>query len=300
MAVIATPAYRKAMAEQLGQYAEILTSDVAQGPDPQRWIVSKDTGHGDGLLQDTATGRWIGGWAYVVNGVRAGTVRRVAHQDPASGSLWLETPFSTALTTNVALEVTSPLPALRHHGVIGLLEILNMALRDLWVPDRLDLTTTTDRSYSLSTYAAWLTSPDQLIAVYDPPRATGSVRQRSRIDWRLMFDGGTPFLEAPLARGYGAAGATFQVEVRRPAHTLINSAESSAGLVAESSSAQADLEDVVTVGLLHAYRWLSGWRELPPEDRQRYADLIPEQEAKARRLPRYRPQGAAPAAQEAA
>lgn len=283
---------RQALGLRLGPYAATKTTVQATGPDPARWAICGGLTQAflPSLRADGAgPERFAGLWALVTSGSQIGERRRVVHAVPELGALAMDAPFSGTLATSVSLEVSWPLPGVATQDVPGLDDMIRLGLRDLWVPDRISKTTVANaQSYSMSAQAEWLRDRSQITAVYDPTRATGAPRRPTSRRWDLNLDGGVPTFEL-LDRGYPVSGFTFQIGVLRPGHTLVSGAESSTGPTGISDAVIAEQDDAVTVALLHAYRWLAGWRELPDGERRRYADLIAPQEAACRRLPNYRP-----------
>lgn len=294
---------RRAVATRLGRYALMTTTATPTAADAARWLVFAPS-VGQSAKQDGSDRiTFVGDWAYLSSGAREGTQRRLVDEAPG-GAVAADSNWGDAIASGVEVEVTYPLPSIGQHGVIGLSDLVRMALRDLWSEDYLDITTVADQQeYSLSNYTHWLRD-ERILGLLDPPRGTGRPKTRSRFGrrgqgWDVRFDGGTPTLVL-LDRGYPVAGYTLQLHVRRPAYTLVSGSESLTGPTIDAHTTTADLSDLVEVALLYAYRLLSTYTWLPADERARYAGLIAEQEAKVARLDRYDPRERPAAAEEAA
>ena len=296
----------RAVARELGPVGIPTTTATAVGPDPARWIIAVQSAAPTVRIDGAPPERWVGAWAYLATGALATQQRRVAWSVPEAGALAMDALFGDTVATGVEVVLSYPLPVIGQHDSVGLADIVRMALRDLWAEDYLDLTTVAaQREYSLSTYTDWLNRDDRILGLYDPPRFAGAPRRPSRFGergrgWDVKFDGGAATLQL-LDAAYAASGFTFQLRVRRPAYSLVSGSESTTGPTTDAATVTAELDDVVVVSLLHAYRALAGYRWLPEDERQRFAGLIPEQEARARALRSYEPrEQPAAAGQEAA
>lgn len=281
----------RALGEELGTLGIVTTSAVAVGPDPTRWVIASPT-TGDTLRVDgDPSMRWEGAWLYVANGAQAGAQRRCVFARPELGALAMDAPFATALAASVETVVTTPFPVTRQHDVPGLLQLVVQGLRDFWVEDLVAVTTVAGAtSYGLSAQAGWLDGRDRVIELIEPPLVADYAGRPRTAPWELRVVAGVPTLVL-LTRPWRTSGYTAYLRVRRPAYTLVGGAESTTGPTATTDTVLAQVADAVPVGLLHAYRWLSGWGELSAAERDRYGKLIPMQEALVRdRLgERYRP-----------
>lgn len=214
-----------------------------------------------------SSGRYNGAYIYIASGSGAGRQRVVKENSyvPSTGTLTTHNSsgFDVTMAAGDQVEITRLFPAYAEATSTSSLgsdtdyrSLVNRALSYLLVPDQISVTTVADQQeYSLSTYAAWLDRPERLLAVLDPPRATGWPAKRTWRRWELTLDGPSPALTF-LDRAYPTNGATFELDVLRPANTLISGAESSIGLTSDSATAVPAVNDVVTVGLMLAYEAL--------------------------------------------
>lgn len=243
-------AYRQALArsfDDLGVYTVLASTSTAT------------TVHE--LLNSTPNGsgrRYDGRWAYISGGVAvgAGTHVRPAGLVPSTGVLTMARFWDTIPVANDILELTGLFPAVPGLGEdTDYRTLINRALGRLLVEDRLDVTTVADQwTYSLSAYP-WLDRMTRVMAVLDPPRATGLPRRETWRPHHWTIDQGAMTLEFD-ARPYPTSGATFQVKVLRPANTLITGTESSVGLVSDDETAVPSVEEVVTVARMFAFETL--------------------------------------------
>lgn len=215
-----------------------------------------------------STGRYNGAYIYVASGSGAGQQRVVKENSyvPSTGTLTVQNSsgWDATLAAGDQLEITRLFPAYADASSSSSLgadndyrSLVNRALSYLLVPDQISVTTVADQQeYSLSTYAYWLDRPERLRDVLDPPRATGWPTKPTWRRWELNLDGPTPSLQF-IDRAYPTSGATFELNVLRPADTLISGAESSSGLTSDTATAVPAVNDVVTVGLMLAYEALA-------------------------------------------
>lgn len=119
---------------------------------------------------------------------------------------------------------------------------------------------------------------------YDPPILTGYPQQHA--PWRygeINQQAGVPTLR--LRQAYGDsldASEPAQLCVIRPVSSLVSGAESATGPSATTDTVGGDPAELQAVALLHCYRFLAGAAYLSDSERQRYAALVPEQEAYVR------------------
>lgn len=259
------------MASTLAQYRQGLARAL---DDLEVYLVSSGTSTtvvASGLINSAtgaSTGRYNGAYAYVSAGTGIGnqSVVKEAGYAPSTGTLTIldSGGWDTAPATGSTLEITRLFPAIQaatapssYSDGNDYRALINRALAYLLVPDQISVTTVADQQeYSLSTYAYWLDRSERLRGVNDPPRATGWPSKRTWRRWELNLDGPTPSLVF-LDRAYPTSGATFELDVLRPADTLISGAESSTGLSADTDTAVPAVNDVVTVGLMLAYESLA-------------------------------------------
>lgn len=308
------------MASTLAQYRQGLARAL---DDLEVYLASGGSGStvvASGLINsatNASTGRYNGAYVYISAGTGIGnqSVVKEAGYAPSTGTLTIldSTGWDTSPASGSTVEITRLFPALQaatapssYSDGNDYRALVNRALSYLLVPDQVSVTTVADQQeYSLSTYAAWLDRPARLAAVLDPPRATGWPSKRTWRRWELNLDGPTPSLVF-LDRAYPTSGATFELDVLRPADTLISGVESSTGLSADTDTAVPAVNDVVTVGLMLAYESLAN--RSPGRPNGDYLKRWAAQIELARRVARYdrsqetpqQQQAAAPAGTEAA
>lgn len=260
--------------------------------------------------------RYNGRYVYISAGTGVGSqsVVKTAGYAPSTGTLTIldSGGWATSPGSGSTVELTALFPAINAATAASSFSdghdyqsLVNRALSMILVPDVLSVTTVADQQeYALSTYAYWLDRPSRLLGVLDPPRATGWSTKRTWRRWELQLDGGTPTLQF-IDRAYPVSGATFELQVLRPADTLISGAESSTGLSADTDTAVPAVNDVVTVGLMLAYESLAN--RSPGRPNGDYLKRWAAQIDLARRVARYdrsqetpQQQAAAPAGTEAA
>lgn len=245
--------------------------------------------------------RYDGRWAYISAGFAAGEGNTVkpAGFAASTGVITYVRGWNTAPHAADTLELTGLFPAVPGLGEdTDYRTVLDRGLGRLLVEDRLDVTTVADQytyAFSSSTYP-WLDRMTRVMAVLDPPRATGLPRRETWRRHRWKIDGGAMTLEFD-DRPYPTSGATFQVVVLRPANTLVNGADSTVGLVADTDTAVPSVEEVVTVARMFAFEaLLTRSKGRPSGD---WAGQYAEAKKDAMRLARYdRSQDAAPEPQQ--
>lgn len=213
-------------------------------------------------LSGASTKRFDGTFLYINNTAAAGQQRNtvLGSYVPSTGTLGVTPIWTTTPTAGANLEVTRLFPSIQESlgsGQVGYRDLILKALRYLTVVDHIDLTSVADQqSYSLSAYAAWLSRPERVLQVLDPPRYPAWPRRVTYRRWLVELDGGTPTLRF-ADRAYRANGFTFQLTVRRPGWSLVNGAESASGPSADSDIILPEIEEIVTVGLACAYEALA-------------------------------------------
>lgn len=128
------------------------TVTAASGGDPSRVVLAAE-------LRDDEVGYDFSGhpWVYVRTGAQAGLQRRIVSQPEvgyqgALGVLMLSRPFAAALVSGDVIEVTSPLPVVRHLAIKGLHDCINEALERCWVEAQIALTGNGTDSHDLGAY----------------------------------------------------------------------------------------------------------------------------------------------------
>ena len=293
--------YRQALAQEPGpdRFGTGIHSSASASPAASRQCVSQD------LPSRARDPQHFDDWRLQVlaspgGQLTVGQSRVLApgSYDPAIGTLTVERVFagsSGVPGVGDIAEILPYFPAVRGQlADVGYLELINLALRDLWTDDLVTLTTVANvHDYDLST-RTWLDRPERLRRVLDPPRASGYPAAPA---WRrpeLLINGPNPLLR--FRTPYTASGEEILLEVRRPADTLVNGADSVLGLTSDASTAVPEVREVVTVALYYAYRAL---RDRGGEDAPRWAALADRQQKLARKLERYFPRER-PAGPEAA
>lgn len=301
--------YRGALQRALDDGGVYLVASAAGGAVTCNSLINSST--------SASSGRYNGAYVYVQSGTGVGEQWVVKENSyvASTGTITTQrsTGFDTSPTAGSVIEITRLFPSISTATATGTQTedtdyrtLVNRALSYLLVPDQISVTTVADQQeYSLSTYAAWLDRPARLAAVLDPPRATGWPSKRTWRRWELNLDGPTPSLVF-IDRAYPTSGATFELDVLRPADTLISGVESSTGLASDTDTAVPAVNDVVTVGLMLAYESLAN--RSPGRPNGDYLKRWAAQIELARRMARYdrsqetpqQQQAAAPAGTEAA
>ena len=216
-------------------------------------------------LANASTQRYGSHWIFVKSSA-SGSIQKAVRPGsyvPSTGTLTAsgDSGWDTTLVLGDEVEITGLFPSAPYGGPGGedtdYRSILNRALGRLLIEDRLDVTTVADQyayPFALATYP-WLDRMTRVLAVLDPPRATGLPRRETWRKHAWKIDGGAMTLEF-LDRPYPTSGATFQVTVLRPANTWINGAESTVGLAAPTDTAVPSIEEVVTVARMYAFEAL--------------------------------------------
>jgi hypothetical protein len=170
---------------------------------------------------------------------------------PLTGGMQVTQPWTILPTAGSGVEFTGLFPC--SSGSFGAdtdyRSIINRTLGQLLCEDRVTDPITTADTYPQPT-RPWLARPDRLIAALEPAAVAG----RAPVDasWRgaRVLPGPTPAIQlSPFLTASGVV--TWRVW--RPGHTLVNGAESTAGLVAETDQALPRIEDVVLVALVECY-----------------------------------------------
>lgn len=250
-------AIRQALARSLddiGVYTVI--SSTATTATLNHWAIT---------LTGASDRRYDGRWIFVKSS-GPGPVQRAIKPDGYAVATGVVTAMNdsgwdTTLNPNDEVEITGLFPSAPYDGPGGedtdYRSLINRGLARLLIEDRLDVTTVADQwayPFSLTTYP-WLDRMTRVMAVLDPPRATGLPRRETwrRHHWKI--DGGAMTLEFD-DRPYPTSGATFQVKVLRPANTLVNDADSTTGTTAPTDTVVVSVEEAVTAARLYAFEAL--------------------------------------------
>lgn len=212
----------------------------------------------------------------------------------ATGEITVGGVFGDVVAVNTVFEISRylPLAALTRQTGISLNECLDLGLQDLESPDEIALSTVAGAySISLATYAEWLNRASRIVAVLDPPMATGYPPQSA--DWRNprpVFDGTSSRLDFDTP--YQNTGDTVTLRVLRPADTLISGVEQPSGstMTSESATALPEVNELVTVSMVHAYRARAAQAD-SDEQRKTYLGMADEWVVEAKKLEHYHPRG---------
>jgi hypothetical protein len=203
--------------------------------------------------------RYAGRHLYVATGAHAGRQTKVLSVGTHGqyGLLRVARPFTTALTSGITVELSASLPAEPYGDWDGLNPIIDDALAACWVRDRLSFTGDGANAVALTGYE-WLTSPDQVIGVLDTIGSSTGNPIAAGTTWRIRSNGNTRTLENDIAYSTGTA---YELDVYRPAHTLIKGASTGIwgagdGLTADGDAAAVPVYIVGTIGLAMAYQRL--------------------------------------------
>jgi hypothetical protein len=250
---------RQRLADELGTYLATTVSAAAASGEASRVVIA------DEVRDDEAGYPFLGQWLYVRNGEQAGEQRRIISQPEvgyqgARSALLLSRPFDAPLAEGTVVEITGPLPVVRHLGVKGLHESINEALGYIRVPARLALTGAGTRSISLASHP-WLTSVDQTMGVWDAYGLTAlDPLELASLDYRFVSNGVDRTLVT--ARSY-ASSETVHLGVIVPADRLVYdgaawmyASESALGLSADTHQTAAPEPWVLAFGMYTALKYL--------------------------------------------
>lgn len=217
-----------------------------------------------GQIINTSTGvsanRYDRRWIYVNSGAAAGQQRQVVEGSyvASTGALgvtptWTVTPSNGQTFELTGLFSSTPSTLGAHADYRSLIDrTLDLILS----PDRLTKQTSPGlTTISLADQAAWLDREDLIVSYQEPAPVAGyppvSAAWRG---YRFVMDGPSPYLEV---RAPFSTNDDLFVNVWRPASSLVNGAESTVGLQADTDTAAVRVSDVVLVGLMLAYEELA-------------------------------------------
>ena len=217
-------------------------------------------------------------WEYQPGGSNAGEVRRPVKGGlaPATGTVTLSRPHTSASSASVPVELYGVLPPVRATGRRGLLEAANLALKECWFIDTLNIVgISTAYQYPLSTAYPWLNTEEQIIDLY--VRRSGEVRDSPLSEWQFLNNADTPQFEV---KSVLSSADTIAAVVYRPMNTWLNVNSSwtatATGLVNDTDQALLSENGMLQVGLYWCYEFLATegdvsqrgyWRSMA--DRQR-------------------------------
>jgi hypothetical protein len=248
---------RRSLAKELKRYQKLTTTSAAASSESTatRTLISTAL-----INDDAGVDQFKGVWLYISSGALAGQQSRMRQTGytPATGQLVARRPFTAVPASSVDFEMHWRLPVLTEDGITGLHEHLNHALDVLHVPNRYEI----DGEDGAENYASptWLRAQQQVGRLIDGqtdenlnPLTTVTNGARLRTDAQL------PRIEL-LGVLYGSSD-TFQVELARPASTLIMSGgawdTTYSGLSDDDDEMAADPILVVQTALAYCYQELS-------------------------------------------
>lgn len=243
-------------------------------------------------------------WVYVPS-TTAPRQRRVRKDglDVETGTISVADVFGGPIPTGVEFEMSSKLAPIndgsRDLG-LALNDAINLALLRLLVPFRAPYVTQEGSAViDLSAYD-WADRPERVVGLYEPARTAARAGEKTRRDWEFRANGSAA--QIVVRPGFNRSGQTGEVDLLRPAATLINGADSTGGLVADADEAVPDANSVTTVALYYVYLQLAN----DPNGGETYRALADQQLARCRqlndwdttadRLPQAPPTAAPPAA----
>ena len=274
--------YRRALAKEAGAYGLLTTTALGASADK---VVC------GGLISERPASAYDRRWLYIVDGASAGQQSQVSESgfQKTSGTLTVDTDFTAAIASGVAVEMYPRVPAFRVDEWPGWRELVNEALERLWTPDLIPMTAiANERKYTLDTATMpWLADKGRIVDLVDPAPDAFSRPVKSYRGWDTDIDGETAYL---TLSGPYASGETFYLRVRRPALSLIRTASSwgtndSDGLNSDTDEATSEVRHVVIVGMWRYYHALA--RMNTGGDQAAHAALASAWERRARRLKFY-------------
>ena len=253
---------RDALAERINGVTPFLTDAVA--PDSLSVVSSQLA------LALNDTNRYRNQWVYILDGAQAGQTRHVGDLSLTTSSGQLKVgpvAYAAPIQNGVNGRVYKRLPPTSMAGFTGLRECLNMALRELWVVDRLSVAAVTGQpSYDLGSLfgglADWL-DPQAIVEFYGPQIAAG-LNIIPWSGWNAIQDAESVQLQ--VAPGL-TSGQTATLEITRPANTYIEIGgvwtDNQDGFTADTDECLFRPEVLAEVALVYAYTALERVSEGP-------------------------------------
>lgn len=214
------------------------------------------------LLIDTTSNasvsRYNGRWAYAKAQQR---VVKTGGLTPSTGGLGIRPNWASNPTSSDTLYLTSLFPIISEvpGEDTSYADLISRALPHLLVVDRVTVPITTAQTYSTTTWP-WLDRPERLLRVLEPGPTGGPPIDARWRGWRLRLDAESPVVELDVA--FGTATGNLTLEVLRPANTWIKvsgvwtETSPAGGMTSDTDEALATVDDVITAGLVEAYRAL--------------------------------------------
>lgn len=222
---------------------------------------------------NASANRYDGAWVASFDRAVSGYQRRVrtAGYTPSTGTLNIHPDWSLPPQAGDQIWVTNLFPTIGNaqgfDQAVGedldYRTMVNRALSRLLVPFRFTIAITTSDTYTVGATAPYLDRPERLardqqgrLMIYEPSPVSGRAPISSAWrGWELVLSGGSTALQ--VRTPFSSATGNLSVDVLRPANTLINGALSTTGLVNGADTAEASVNDVVTVALVEAYQALA-------------------------------------------
>jgi hypothetical protein len=260
--------YRQRLADSLGYFAVATVTTLASSLEAERRIFASE------FVSDQASPDHFDGlYVFVLDGLQAGATRQLVSgtYDGALGSLIVDNPFAAPLAVGTHVEL-GVLPAVRYLGQAGFRQIINLALEELSVIDRVSFTATANTiEYSLANYPWPIKGVSKL---YDPRTSTTDRLRETSQPWSFTNDAESPLLT--LNSAY-AAGDVFILELLRPASTRIRQGgawgDSLDGLVDDTDEALYDVSTLAKQARPIALRRLAKLHDAGSQER---AELLGE------------------------
>lgn len=278
---------RRALAQELGQFAV----GTATGGTTTT-VVSPALFASTVLEADAFANAWV--FFPAGTGIRQRRIT-LAGLAPLTGTVTLDGILGFTPAVGATFEVHALLPASRTTDsaietttVIGLNEIITIALRHLLIPDRVLLSLANGiYDYGLTAWW-WLDRASRLTDVLEP-NVSGTTRESTWRDWSFRESASGPSLHLRQPYRFTSGSHSLELAVARPADSKIKRAgvwtdvaSSAPGLLAETDEAFPDLNAIVDVALAYCYRALRDTRT--GSAAERYHALFESQWAKAQRV----------------
>ena len=246
-----------------------------------------------------STERHNADWLYVATGNGASRQYHVRTSGyvPSTGTVTIAPPFVVQPVATDQVELTKLFPCISNAPTsdqspsmgADYRTLINRALARLYVPRALGLTITTADTYTTGVTYPWLDRMERLarddqgrISIREPSPVAGRAPVSSAWrNWELVESGTGTVLQTRTP--FASATGTLSVDVLSPADTFISGAESAVGLLSDTDTALAPVEDVVAVFLQEAYLVLMR-RQTGRPDGGQWAKLYADQQAIVDRL----------------
>lgn len=249
--MVTLAAYRQALAAALGDGAVYSIASATATTATIGGLIDSSS--------NASTHRYDRHWIHAPTNAGIGQTRiiKAGTYVASTGTVTIQVAWGSNPAVSAPVEITSLFPAEQDtmSDETSYRTLINRALGRMVMPDRLSVSITTDDSYSLATWQAWLDRPARLMRVLEPAVISG--RQPTDAAWRgwqLVLNAELPLLtfDAPFA----AATGNLTLEALRPASTWIESSgtwgESTVGLANDTDEAKPPIEDFLPFGVMEA------------------------------------------------